>query len=103
MMASIRMQVRREHAAVANRAVPRLGAQYHGARTVAEQHTSAAVLPVEDAGEYFSADDYSAVHLPGFDEVVGDSEAIHESRAHRLDIERRHARPAERSLQARGG
>src|SRR3989441_3339862 len=75
----------------------------HGAGAVAEQHARAAVVPVENAGEDFGADDQGALVLSRADEAGGGCQRVHETAADRLYVERCASLDTELRLQQAGG
>jgi hypothetical protein len=78
--------------------------EHDGARTVAEQHAGAAVVPVEDAREGLCADHQRTLVGAGANELVGDAEGVDEAAADRLQVEgRRAVGDAQLALQDRGG
>src|SRR5690606_37269317 len=64
------------------------GAQHHGSRTVTEEHASAAVVPVKNAGKHLGADDQSVLSASGADEGVRHGERIDKAATYRLNVER---------------
>ena len=79
------------------------GFEHDGAGAVAEQHTRAPVLEIEDAREHFGTDHQRLAGGTGADHRIGDRQRVDEARAHRLHVERRAAGDAELLLhQARG-
>ena len=96
-IASICMQARSEYSRMfASR-------EDHRARAVAEKHARSAILPVEDAGVHFGANNQCVTILPGFHQVVGGRQRVDEAAANRLHVESGAVRDAELCLeQARG-
>src|SRR5207247_3151432 len=68
---------------------PRLfiGGEHHGASAIAEEHTGAAVVPIEDAREDFGADHQGFFVNTTPDKAVGGGERIDETAAYRLHVE----------------
>jgi len=77
--------------------------EYHGARSVTEQHAGASIGPVQDAGQRFRAHHQRAPRGSRSDELVSHAERIHKSGAHRLHIECRAAMHTEPVLEQAGG
>src|SRR6185503_14153608 len=101
--APVRPDARGENAAILARADLRLRLEHDRTGAVAEQYARAAVFPVENARKCFGSDHKHALGLTGFDEIVGDVEAINEARTYRLHVEGSTFRDTEAGLDLHGG
>src|SRR5260221_867010 len=79
------------------------GHQHRGAGAVAEQHAGAAIIPVEDAGKDFRADNESTLRISTLYKIICNSKAINETAAYGLHVEGGTAFHAELRLQQGGG
>src|SRR6266550_412066 len=94
----------RQYATVGSLARLPLGLEDDGARTIAKQHASSPVVPVENARECLRADHQRALERPGSQEIIRGGEREDKPRADRLQIERRAVADAEPVLHLnRGG
>ena len=93
------MQVGGKNAAI-DAAAALAGAEEHGTGAVTEQHTGAAVLPVQDARVDLAADHQHAVRVAGADHAVSDRQCVDEPGAGGGDVEAETAGHAERRLHA---
>jgi hypothetical protein len=72
--------------------------QNHSARTVAKQDAGRAVVPVQDAGEHFGADNQRIARTACLDHGVGGCQCIDKAAAHRLYVVRGRALVAQFGL-----
>ena len=79
--------MRRQHATIVNRPLPFVRLQHHGPCPIAEEHAGAAIIPIENAGKRFRADDESGLRLARLDKIVGGGERKDEAAADRLQVE----------------
>ena len=77
--------------------------QDDGARAVAEEDAGVAVLPVDDGGELFRADDENGVVDAGGDELVGGDERVKEAGTGGADVIGGGAGGADLALDMAGG
>lgn len=103
LVAAIRADMGRQHAAIGERALAGAGFQHDRAGAVAEEDASGAVLPVEDAREGLRTDDERGLGGARGQELVGRREREDEARADSLEIEGDTAIDAERGLDLRRG
>jgi len=80
-VATIRMQMGGQHAGLG------IGAQYHRACAITEQHAGAAISPVDHAGQCFRANHQRGTHGAGLDKLVGNTQRIDKTRARGVDVE----------------
>src|SRR5439155_10391100 len=73
------------------------------ARAVAEEHAGVAVLPVDDGGESFGADDQHRFVGAGHDELLADFQSVDETGASGFDVESGGVSGAELLLHQAGG
>src|SRR5215467_4570846 len=77
--------------------------QHHGAGTVAEQDTGAAIVPVENPRKGFGSDDEGGARLAAAQSIVGDRQSKNKPSAYRLNVERSTARHFDPGLHPRRG